>query len=112
MSFSRSSSYLSISSATAMRTPAENFGGKPALAQQAAQPGRELPWLYLGRRGIGCGVDRGGKPDNLTEGQGIQRHTSPANTRIPHPLDGFGAEKDAEEDGNLQRNAMPPEPGG
>ena len=47
---------------------------------------------YGNGRGAGSGKDRVGQP-NLKEGQDNRRRTSPANHRIPHLLDGFGAEK-------------------
>ena len=51
-----------------------------------------LGCCVMGRE-LDCGLDRDGKPGDLQEGQGIQRHTSPANHRIPHVLDAFRGKK-------------------
>jgi hypothetical protein len=45
-----------------------------------------VPWLLRNEQGADCGLDRVGKPDD-PKGLGIQRHTSPANHRIPQRLD-------------------------
>ena len=45
--------------------------------------------------GVDCGFDRGGRPNNLRRGQGIQRRTPPADTRVPHSLDGNSLSKDS-----------------
>src|ERR1700733_14162697 len=47
----------------------------------------DIPGLLRNGQGADCGLDRVGKPDDLKEGRGIRRHTSPANHRIPHSLD-------------------------
>ena len=63
-------------------------------------------------QGADCGLDRVGKPDDL-RGLGIQRHTSPANHRIPHPLDVLRGKKIRRMLGlGLQRHGVFGEPDG
>ena len=63
-------------------------------------------------QGANCGLDRVGKPDDL-RGLGIQRHTSPANHRIPHSLDALRVKKFRRMlDLGLQRQGVFGEPSG
>src|SRR6266446_3868110 len=94
MSLSMSSSYLSISSATAVRTPArDSVNGDAAYSLWWYSSGG-IPGMLRNGQGADCGLDRVGKPGDL-RGPGIQRHTSPANHRIPHSLDVFAGKKDS-----------------
>jgi hypothetical protein len=54
---------------------------------------RSYPLVVAYWQGVRCGLDRVGKPGDLRKGQGIQRHTSPANHRIPHFLDVLSRKK-------------------
>jgi hypothetical protein len=65
MSFSMSSSYLSISSATAVRTPAKDSSNwDAALVKDGLQRGA-FPGLLRNGQGADCGLDRVGKPGDL-----------------------------------------------
>src|SRR5271170_4627557 len=86
MSLSISSSYLSISSATAVRTPAKDSDDWVSAVHVRWYSGGEIPGLLRNGQGADCGLDRVGKPDD-PKGLGIRRHTSPANHRIPQRLD-------------------------
>src|SRR5258708_5214596 len=112
MSFSMSSSYLSISSATAVRAPAKDSDDWDAAYSLWWYPSGGIPGLLRNGQGAGCGLDRVGKPEDL-RGLGIRRHTSPANHRIPHLLDVLRRKKFRRMQGlGLQRHGVPAEPGG
>src|ERR1700744_5760848 len=62
MSLSMSSSYLSISSATAVRTPAKDSDDWDAAVHKEWSSGGKIPGLLRNGQGADCGLDRFGKP--------------------------------------------------